>query len=144
MKLFRVKLNISGSFGTLKSLEGRLLLVPCNHSGECKGPLVVCLHEGEGVQELAPLCHVVHVLECRVIRIVQVVEVDHHGLGPHLTSLICFLRFIVVCWNTLQIEKQNMKKQGCEISWTSQVSKCGSRAGIPLASPLLQNFLQWC
>ena len=78
---------------SLEPLEGRPLLLPCCHSREGAGPLVVCLHEGEGVQELAPLRHVVHVLECRIIRMVQEVQVDHHGLGAQYNFTQMSMRY---------------------------------------------------
>ena len=71
-------------------IEGGPLLLPGGHCGQGAGPLVVCLDEGEGIEDLAPFLHVVHVLEGDLLGGVQEVQVHHHGLhGSVTTQLHC-------------------------------------------------------
>merc|ERR1712113_537285 len=51
------------NFKKLESMEGRFLSLPRSDTGKLTGALVVALHQGELVQQGAPLLQVVHVLE---------------------------------------------------------------------------------
>ena len=60
-------------------MEGRFLGLPRPDTGKLTGALVVALHQGELVQQGAPLLQVVHVLEGHLLRSMHEVKGHHHG-----------------------------------------------------------------
>ena len=63
----------------LEPSKGRPLFLPLDHKRHFVGLLVVCLHKRIVVEDLLPLCNVVHVLEGHLQRLLQPVEGAHDG-----------------------------------------------------------------
>merc|ERR1719234_1123038 len=63
-----------------ESSEFWFLLLPRDNGRQCTCPLVVGLHQGEGVQDLLPLLQVVNVLEGGMVGVVEEVKDDHDGV----------------------------------------------------------------
>ena len=64
----------------LKPSKFWFLILPRDDTWQCTCPLVVCLHQGEGIQNLLPLVKVVHVLEGGVVGVVEVVKGHHDSV----------------------------------------------------------------
>ena len=63
-----------------ESSKLRFLVLPSDNTRQCTCPLVVGFHQGEGVQDLLPLCEVVNVLEGGMVGVVEEVKDNHDSV----------------------------------------------------------------